>query len=225
LKKATKTTKTARILHNLRAAYPDAHVELHWNTPFQLLAATILSAQCTDKRVNLVTPALFAKYPTVESFADADIHDLETLIKSTGFYRNKAKFIKHSAQKILADYGGHVPHTMHDLLTLPGVARKTANCILGTVYKTSEGIIVDTHVLRVSKRLGLTNANSPAAVERSLMACVPKNNWYEFATLMVWHGRYTCIARKPNCPQCPLQTLCPSAEKFYPDATFSRKEI
>lgn len=211
------STKINQILRKLRKHIPNPRVELDYETPIQLLVATILSAQCTDKRVNLVTPALFKKYPTVEAFASARITDLERSVKSTGFYRNKAKFIKASAQKIVKEYDGKVPDTMAELLTLPGVARKTANCVLGAVYNKNEGIVVDTHVSRVSQRLGLTNAKSPVAIERALMAQVPQKNWYEFSSLIVLHGRYTCLARKPKCMECPLNDICPSMKRFYPE--------
>ena len=196
----------------LRAMYPDAHCELNYETPHQLLVATILSAQCTDERVNLVTPALFTRYPTVEAFAGADRAELEEAVRSTGFFRQKARFIQESSQKLLHDFGGVVPDSMPDLLTLPGVARKTANVVLGEVYGIADGITVDTHVKRLAKRLGLTAAADPVKVEQDLMRIVPEESWIEISHLLIFHGRRICFARSPNCAGCALNDLCPSAE-------------
>ena len=201
----------AEVIARLRAAYPDAHCALDYDTPLQLLVAVILSAQCTDERVNLTTPALFARYPTAEALAAADPVELEELVRPTGFYRNKARFIRETAARLLAEYGGVVPPEMDALLTLPGVARKTANVVRGEIYALADGITVDTHVKRLAARLGLTTATDPVKVERDLMAVIPPANWIEIAHLLIWHGRRVCAARKPNCPACPLRDICPSA--------------
>ena len=201
----------AEVIARLRAAYPDAHCALDYDTPLQLLVAVILSAQCTDERVNLTTPALFARYPTAEALAAADPAELEQLVRPTGFYRNKARFIRETAARLLAEYGGVVPPEMDALLTLPGVARKTANVVRGEIYALADGITVDTHVKRLAARLGLTAATDPVKVERDLMAIIPPESWIEIAHLLIWHGRRVCAARKPNCPACPLRDICPSA--------------
>jgi len=201
----------AEVIARLRAAYPDAHCALDYTTPLQLLVAVILSAQCTDERVNLTTPALFARYPTAEALAAADPVELEELVRPTGFYRNKARFIRETAARLLAEYGGVVPPEMDALLTLPGVARKTANVVRGEIYALADGITVDTHVKRLAARLGLTAATDPIKVERDLMAVIPPASWIEIAHLLIWHGRRVCAARKPNCPACPLRDICPSA--------------
>ena len=199
------------IITRLRAAYPDAHCALDYETPLQLLAAVILSAQCTDERVNLTTPALFARYPTVEALAAADPAELEAIVRPTGFYRNKARFLRQAAARLLAEYNGEVPPEMDALLSLPGVARKTANVVRGEIYGLADGITVDTHVKRLSARLGLTAESDPVKVERDLMALIPRQSWIEIAHLLIWHGRRVCTARKPNCPACPLNDICPSS--------------
>ncbi|HQF70167.1 MAG TPA: endonuclease III [Promineifilum sp.] len=204
-------TYVAEVIARLRAAYPDAHCALSYETPLQLLVAVILSAQCTDERVNLTTPALFARYPTAAALAAADPDELEALVRPTGFYRNKARFIRETAARLLAEYGGVVPPEMDALLTLPGVARKTANVVRGEIYALADGITVDTHVKRLAARLGLTAATDPVKVERDLMAIIPPESWIEIAHLLIWHGRRVCAARKPNCPACPLRDICPSA--------------
>ena len=204
-------TYVAEVIARLRAAYPDAHCALSYETPLQLLVAVILSAQCTDERVNLTTPALFARYPTAAALAAADPDELEALVRPTGFYRNKALFIRETAARLLAEYGGVVPPEMDALLTLPGVARKTANVVRGEIYALADGITVDTHVKRLAARLGLTAATDPVKVERDLMAIIPPESWIEIAHLLIWHGRRVCAARKPNCPACPLRDICPSA--------------
>jgi len=201
----------AEVIARLRAAYPDAHCALDYTTPLQLLVAVILSAQCTDERVNLTTPALFARYPTAEALAAADPVELEELVRPTGFYRNKARFIRETAARLLAEYGGVVPPEMDALLTLPGVARKTANVVRGEIYALADGITVDTHVKRLAARLGLTAATDPVKVERDLMAVIPPESWIEIAHLLIWHGRRVCAARRPNCPACPLRDICPAA--------------
>lgn len=200
------------ILSRLRSAHPDAHCELNYETPHQLLVATILSAQCTDERVNMVTPELFAQYPSVAAFAGADRAELEEAVRSTGFFRQKARFIQESSQRIVHEFGGEIPDTMDDLLTLPGVARKTANVVLGEIYGIADGITVDTHVKRLAGRLGLTAATNPQKVEQDLMALVPHESWIEISHLLIFHGRRICFARRPNCAACSLNDLCPSAE-------------
>ncbi len=199
------------LIARLRAAYPDAHCALDYETPVQLLVAIILSAQCTDERVNLTTPGLFARYPTVEALAAADPAEMEALVRPTGFYRNKARHIRETAARLLAVYGGDVPPEMDALLTLPGVARKTANVVRGEIYGLADGVTVDTHVKRLAGRLDLTRESDPVKVERDLMALIPRASWIEIAHLLIWHGRRVCAARKPNCAACPLNDLCPSA--------------
>jgi endonuclease-3 len=200
------------VLARLREAYPDARCELNYETAHQLLVATILSAQCTDERVNKVTPDLFVKYPAVVDFAAADRAELEEAIRSTGFFRQKAKYIQESSQAILQEYGGEVPGTMEELLTLNGVARKTANVVLGEIFNVADGVTVDTHVKRLAKRLGLTNHTDPAKVEKDLMELIPKESWIEISHLLIFHGRRVCFARNPDCANCPLKNICPSAE-------------
>lgn len=196
----------------LRRAYPDAHCELDYGTPVQLLVATILSAQCTDRRVNQVTPALFAKYPSAADFAAADRSELEQLIRPTGFFRQKAKYIQHSCQEIVLKHGGELPSDMESLLVLPGVARKTANVVLGEIYGIAAGITVDTHVKRLAGRLGLSESTDATKVERDLMALVPQEDWIEISHLLIFHGRRICFSRSPDCPGCTLNDLCPSSE-------------
>ena len=201
------------VLQRLQTAHPDAHCELNYETPLQLLVATILSAQCTDVRVNKVTPALFAKYPDVTAFAAADRTELEEAIHSTGFFRQKASFIQETAVSLLNNYGGQVPNEMAQLIKLKGVARKTANVVLGEIYGKSEGITVDTHVKRIAKKLGLTSSDkNPVKVERELMAIIPKEQWINISHLLIFHGRRVCIARRPDCPNCTLNDICPSAD-------------
>jgi endonuclease III len=199
------------VIERLRQAYPDAHCELTYETPLQLLVAVILSAQCTDVRVNQVTPALFARYQTAADFAGADRAELEALIRPTGFFRQKARFIQECCHRLLHTYGGEIPDNMSDLLTLTGVARKTANVVLGEIYGIAEGITVDTHIKRLSGRLGWTKATSPQKVEKDLMQIIPKESWIEIAHLLIFHGRRVCAARTPDCPNCTLNDSCPSA--------------
>ena len=199
------------LIARLRAAYPDAHCALDYETPVQLLVATILSAQCTDERVNLTTPALFERFPTAEALAAAGPEEMEELVRPTGFFRQKARYIREAAARILAEYGGEVPPAMDDLLTLPGVARKTANVVRGEVFGLADGITVDTHVKRLAARLGLTGATDPVKVERDLMAIIPPESWIEISHLLIWHGRRVCAARKPLCHECSLSNICPSA--------------
>jgi len=208
---APATDRIAPIIQRLHAAYPDAECALHHRNAFELLVATILSAQCTDVRVNKVTPALFARFPTPEAMAGADLEELESLIRSTGFYHNKAKNIQGAAQRIVSAYGGVVPQTMAELLTLPGVARKTANVVLGVVFGIADGVVVDTHVKRLSNRLGLTTQSDPEKIERDLQALTPQAEWINLSHLLIFHGRQVCDARKPNCVACSLSDLCPSA--------------
>ena len=199
------------IIHRLRIAHPDAHCELIHEDPWQLLVATILSAQCTDERVNKVTPVLFAHFPTPRDMAAANRGEIEEIVRPTGFYRNKARFIHEAAQRIAYDYDGDIPPDMQHLLELPGVARKTANVVLGVGFNIADGIVVDTHVKRIAKRLGLTQHTDPKKVEQDLMALVPREDWIDFSHLMIFHGRRVCKARKPDCSNCILNDLCPSA--------------
>ena len=207
------------LLERLRAAYPEAECALHHDDPFELLIATILSAQCTDERVNMVTPALFARYPGPDAMSRATQEDLEEMVRTTGFFRNKSKSIRGASQKLIEEFGGQVPRTMDELLKLPGVARKTANVVLGVSYGIAEGVVVDTHVARLSRRLGLTKGDGAEAIERDLMEAIPRDSWIAFSHLLIFHGRRICQARKPKCPVCPVQDLCPSAKYFLAGKT------
>ncbi|HZZ40991.1 MAG TPA: endonuclease III [Acidobacteriaceae bacterium] len=207
--------RIAELLRRLAAAYPNAECALHHRNPWELLVATILSAQCTDARVNLVTPELFRKFPTPQAFAEASLPAIEEEIRSTGFYHNKAKSISGAAKAIVSQYGGRVPETMAELLPLPGVARKTANVVLGVAFGKAEGVVVDTHVLRLSYRLGLTRAEDPKQVEEDLMRIIPRDRWIAFSHEMIHHGRQICIARKPRCIDCPLENLCHAPDKTW----------
>lgn len=204
-------TQACTIERLLRKAYPDAHCELDYQSPLQLAVATILSAQCTDKRVNMVTPALFARFPTAAALAAAGQSDVEELIKSTGFFRNKAKSIIGMAKAVVAKHGGEIPHTMDELFALPGIGRKTANVILGNAFGINEGVVVDTHVARLSNRLGLTRETDAVKIELALMPLFPKSSWALLSHLLIWHGRRVCDARKPRCADCVLRRICPSA--------------
>ena len=204
--------RVREILRRLRETYPDAECALHHRNPLELLVATILSAQCTDERVNQVTRELFRRYRTAEDYAQADLEALEQAIRPTGFYRNKARHIQGAARMILERFQGKVPETMEELLQLPGVARKTANVVLGVAFHKAEGIVVDTHVKRIARRLDLTHAQDPVKIERDLMAIIPREHWIDFGHQLIWHGRRICHARHPDCPNCPLNDLCPSAE-------------
>jgi endonuclease-3 len=199
------------IVDGLEELYPDVDCELDRETPFQLVVATILSAQTTDQRVNMVTPELFRRYPTPQAMAKAPLPALEKIIRSTGFFRMKAKSIKGAAAGLVAQFGGQVPRTLAELTTLPGVARKTANVVLGTAYGIAEGVVVDTHVQRLSMRLALTRATDPKDIEKDLVKVIPRENWIRFSHQMIWHGRRVCFARKPNCAGCTLAPFCPSA--------------
>lgn len=210
----TRIERAGIILRRLREAYPDVHCELHHESPFQLLVATILSAQCTDVRVNLVTPALFERYPDAPRMAAAEQEDIEELIRSTGFFRSKAKNIRLASAVLVAHHGGEVPRDMDALTRLPGVGRKTANVVLGNAFGIEVGVVVDTHVARVSRRLGLTAHDDPVKIERDLMKIVPRSSWTEWSHLLIWHGRRRCFARKPDCAHCEVADVCPSAGKF-----------
>ncbi len=199
------------ILDVLRTTYPDAHCELDHKGAFQLLIATILSAQCTDVRVNMVTPALFKKYPDAKTLAAAKQEDVEDLIRSTGFFRNKAKNLIAAAQALVREHDCEVPRDLDNLTHLPGVGRKTANVVLGNAYGIEAGVVVDTHVARLSKRLGLTKHTDPVKIEKDLMKVIPQDAWTLWSHLLIWHGRRRCTARKPDCPNCELRSLCPSA--------------
>jgi len=201
--------RARKIVALLKRAYPDAKCSLDYKTPLQLLVATILSAQCTDARVNLVTPALFKRYKTASDFANADISELESLVRSTGFYHNKAKNIKEACRIIAQVHKGQVPRTMEELLKLPGVARKTANIVLGNAYGVVEGVPVDTHAIRISHLLGWTREKQQEKIERDLMALLPRADWLKISDLFVHHGRAVCIARRPKCDICPVRDLCP----------------
>jgi len=207
--------RVAEILTRLAAAYPNAECALHHRNAWELLVATILSAQCTDVRVNMVTPELFRQFPTPKAMSDASQPALEEIIRSTGFYRNKAKSILGAAKKITNDFGGKVPRTLAELTTVPGAARKTANVVLGVAYGLAEGIVVDTHVLRISRRLHLTQATEPKQVEQDLIKIIPKDHWIAYSHEIIHHGRQICIARKPKCPDCTLETVCTSGDKTW----------
>jgi len=201
--------RCSTILRRLRAAYPEARCALHYQNPLQLLVATILSAQCTDQRVNLVTPALFRRYRTAADFAAARPAELEAMIRSTGLFRNKARSIRNCCQSLVAKYDGRVPETLDELIQLDGIGRKTANVVLGVAYGKAEGVVVDTHVSRLSHRMGLTRQTAPEKIEQALMKLVPRNNWIDFSHLLIWHGRKRCTARKPDCIQCEIADICP----------------
>ena len=205
----TAKARIGEIVKGLKDAYPDAECALSHKNPLQLLVATILSAQCTDVRVNQVTPALFHKYPSAQAFADASRDDLERMIHSTGFFRNKAKNIKAAGQKIMSQFQGLVPKTMDELLSLPGVARKTANVVLGTAFGIPSGVVVDTHVFRITHRLGLTRAKTPEKVELDLMKLLPRAEWINFSHRLIHHGRQVCMARNPQCSICRIEGVCP----------------
>ena len=210
----TARERVAELLKVLPKVYPDAHTELNFKTPLELLIATILSAQCTDKRVNLVTPALFKRYRTAADYANAPAAELEKAIQSTGFFRNKTKSIRAATSTIVNKHNGKVPDTMAELRELPGVGRKTANVVLGNAFHKDEGIVVDTHVVRLSQRLRLTKHNDPEKIERDLMKLVPRAHWTNWSHWLIWHGRRRCFARKPDCANCEIFRLCPSGKIF-----------
>jgi len=202
------------LIQRLAEAHPDAACALAHENPFQLLVATILSAQCTDARVNMVTPALFAKYPDAHAMSRASQADLERMVRTTGFFRNKSKSIRGASERLVEAFGGEVPRTMEELLSLPGVARKTANVVLGVGHGVAEGVVVDTHVARVSRRLGLSRAKNPVEIERELMRKVPREDWILFSHLLIFHGRRVCVARKPRCEVCTVFQYCPSGPYY-----------
>ena len=206
--------RTLRVIELLEKEHPDAKIALHYTNPLELLVATILSAQCTDERVNMVTKALFKKYTKAEDYANADLKVLEQGIRSTGFYHNKAKNIKKCCQLLVEKHNSQVPRTMEELLELPGVARKTANIVLSNAYGVVEGVAVDTHVRRLAQRLGLTESDDPAKIEADLMNLVPRDKWMRITDLLIFHGRRICVARKPKCDVCMLNKICPSAFTF-----------
>jgi endonuclease-3 len=211
----TDPKRVAAILSKLDEAYPQATCELEHEQPFQLLISTILSAQCTDVRVNAVAKTLYPKFPTPEAFAYASPAELEQEIRPTGFFRNKTKSIMGASKKIVEEFGGKVPQTMDELLTLPGVARKTANVVLGSGFGIAAGVVVDTHVMRLSNRLGLTQNSDPKKIEQDLMAILPQDKWVIFSHQLIWHGRRVCVARKPRCIECNLEKLCSAKDKTY----------
>lgn len=213
VKKEKEEQRVAEILRRLDEEYPEVTCALQHENPYQLLVATILSAQCTDERVNKVTPALFAKYPDAKALAEADEEELQDLIRTTGFFRNKAKNLIGAARKMVQEYGARVPETMEELLELPGVARKTANVVLGTAFGTASGIVVDTHVRRLSRRLGLTHHEDPNKIEQDLIQVIPRHHWIAFAHQLIHHGRRVCKAQKPRCEACVLRDLCPYAQE------------
>ncbi len=207
--------RIAEILKRLDQLYPDVTCALHHHSAWELLVATILSAQSTDVNVNRVTPELFRKYPTVEDFAALTPEQLQPDIYSTGFFRNKAKSVVGAAKKIVSDFGGQVPDDMEKILTLPGVARKTANVVLGSWFKKAEGVVVDTHVTRIARRLELTKNSDAPKIEQDLMKVIPREKWILFSHQIIWHGRKLCIARRPKCAECPLENLCHAADKTW----------
>jgi endonuclease III len=206
---ADKITRTQKILSVLKSVYPDAHCELNFENPLQLLIATILSAQCTDKRVNLVTAELFKKYKTAKDFAEAPLAEIEEAVKTTGFFRNKAKNIKACCAALVEKFGGEVPRTMDELHALAGVGRKTANVVLGNAFDINVGVVVDTHVTRLSNRFGLAKGTDAVKLEQELMKLVPQNDWCIFSHWLIWHGRRRCAARSPDCANCEIKNLCP----------------
>ena len=209
----SKKQRTRKIISLLKKAYPDAHCALDHSNPLELLVATILSAQCTDKRVNIVTADLFRKYRTADDFINVAQTELEKDIRSTGFFRNKAKSIQGACRIISEKYKGRVPNTLEELLELPGVARKTANVVLGTAFGVTSGIVVDTHVSRLSQRLALSDEKQPEKIESDLMKLVPRKDWIIFSHLLIWHGRAICDARTPRCEECTVEKLCPASTK------------
>jgi endonuclease-3 len=214
-KNPTSPERVAAILTELRKAYPDVVCALNHKNAWELTVATILSAQCTDVRVNMVTPKLFKAFPTPKAMASASLAELEELIRTTGFFRNKAKSIQGAARVVTEKFGGKVPETMEEILTLPGVARKTGNVVLGSWYGIAVGVVVDTHVMRLSRRLELTKETTPEKVERDLMKIIPQHRWIAFSHELIHHGRQICVARKPRCVDCTLEKLCNSGDKTW----------
>ncbi|MGD1928003.1 MAG: endonuclease III [Leptolyngbyaceae cyanobacterium] len=218
-----KKQRALEVLARLKRLYPDATCSLDYETPVQLLVATILSAQCTDERVNLVTPALFARFPDARAMAEADLSELETLVRSTGFYRNKAKNIQGACRKIVTDFGGEVPQTMAELTSLPGAARKTANVVLAHAFGINAGVTVDTHVKRLTNRLGFTKHSDPKKIEQDLMKLIPQPDWENWSIRLIYHGRAVCNARKPACDRCELADLCAAAKLSPPSEAISEQ--
>jgi endonuclease III len=210
-RRAPARERAPQIYKRLSAEYPDARCALDYRSPYELLVATILSAQCTDKRVNIVTPVLFAKYPNAAALADANPEEVQEIIKSTGFFRAKTKSLIGMSSAVAQQYGGNVPATMDELVTLPGVGRKTANVVLGNAFGRDEGVVVDTHVSRLSQRLALSKAAEPAKIEQDLMTLFPRDQWTMLAHLLISHGRAVCVARQPRCERCVVSDLCPSS--------------
>lgn len=207
--------RVSAILKALDESYPEVECALIHHSPWELLVATILSAQCTDVRVNMVTPELFRRFPTPAAMARATLPQLEELIRTTGFYHNKAKSIQGAARKVIEDFGGHVPQTLAELITIPGAARKTANVVLAVCFNKAEGVVVDTHVFRISRRLALAKGDTPEKVEQELMKILPQSRWISFSHQLIHHGRAVCDARKPKCNQCSLETLCTAPDKTW----------
>ncbi|EKQ70502.1 DNA-(apurinic or apyrimidinic site) lyase [Leptolyngbyaceae cyanobacterium JSC-12] len=224
-KKLSTKQRALEVLARLKALYPDAKCSLNFETPVQLLIATILSAQCTDERVNKVTPELFRRFPDAAAIASAELSDIENLVKSTNFFRNKAKNIQGACRLIMERYGGEVPQTMEELLTLPGVARKTSNVVLANAFNINMGVTVDTHVKRLSYRLGLTKHTDPIKVEQDLMKLLPRPDWENWSIRLIYHGRAVCNARKPDCDRCTLADLCPSATLTEKPVIFEAPEL
>ncbi|MEM6868505.1 MAG: endonuclease III [Cyanobacteria bacterium P01_C01_bin.121] len=222
-KKLGKKPRALAFLERLKLIYPEAPCSLDYETPVQLMVATMLAAQCTDARVNQVTPALFERFPSAAALAAADISELEELVRSTGFYRNKAKNIQAAAHKLVTEFDGQVPSTMAELTTLPGVARKTANVVLAHAFGIHEGVTVDTHVKRISGRMGLTKHTEPKKIEQDLMKLLPREDWENWSIRLVYHGRAVCMARNPNCMRCDLLDICPGAAKIQKEAEKAAK--
>ncbi|MGD1863116.1 MAG: endonuclease III [Phormidesmis sp.] len=221
--KLSKKPRALEFLKRLKLIYPEAPCSLDYETPVQLMVATMLAAQCTDARVNIVTPALFEQFPDAVAMAAADVAELEELVRSTGFYRNKAKNIQAAAHKIVTEFDGAVPGTMAELTTLPGVARKTANVVLAHAFGIHEGVTVDTHVKRISGRMGLTKHTEPPKIEQDLMKLLPRDDWENWSIRLVYHGRAVCMARSPNCMRCDLLDICPGAAKIQKEADRAAK--
>jgi endonuclease III len=209
----TRKARAQRIMAGLEAAYPDAHCELNYSNPLELLVATILSAQCSDRQVNIVTAGLFQKYRTAADYACAPLAELENAIRRIGLYRNKAKNIKATGQTLVEKHGGEVPRTMEELTGLSGVGRKTANVVLGNAFGVNVGVVVDTHVARLSRRLGLSTQTAPDKIETDLQALAPRKNWTQLSHWLIWHGRRRCFARSPECPDCEIRADCPTGQK------------
>jgi endonuclease-3 len=215
----TRPARARELARRFRKTYPDAHCELDFRNPLELLVATMLSAQCTDKRVNIVTKDLFARCKKAKDYAEISQEQLEAMIRSTGFYRNKAKNIRAMAAKLVAEHDGHVPRSLEALAALPGVGRKTANVVLGNAFGIQEGVVVDTHVTRVAARLGLTGNTDPGKIEQDLMKAFPRDQWTVLSHWLIWHGRRRCFARKPDCAHCELSDICPAGAKFLKEMT------